>query len=918
MKRFCLVWIAILLIGTMNADEKKLKALIVDGQNNHNWKGTTPILKKYLEQAGIFTVDVATTGRNTAKFNPKFSDYSVVVLNYNGADWPQKTQENFVDYMRNGGGLVVFHAANNSFPKWKEYNRIIGLGGWGGRNEKDGPYIRYRNGKVVRDSSPGRGGSHGRQHEYVVETINSKHPITKGLPEKWLHVRDELYDRLRGPAENLTVLSISYSDKATGGTGENEPVLFTIKYGKGRVFHTVMGDNVKQMDCVGFAVTLQRGTEWAATGKVTQKIPKKMPTAEKVLRASEVAKEDAPVKAVSLFNGKNLEGWYPDVPEADKKPDIRPSFIVRDGKLVSMGRPLGHLISKKSYKDYRLEVEYRFAGKPGNCGVLVHTDGKRPRVLYKMFPASLEVQMHHRAAGDFWCIDENIKVPNMEKRRRGPKENWGGKQGQSRHIRNLTDGSEKPLGEWNAMRIECLGDKIRVWVNGDLVNDGYECTASRGQISLQAEGAEVEFRKLLLTPIKKLTAAKNLPAVAQKDRELITWKTKKLSPHFYGEGAYYGDFNKDGRVDVVSGPFWYQGPDFSKKHEYRPAKQYKPEGYSDNFLTFVHDFNRDGWDDILIIGWPGYKKDHEHVWYENTKGKGGMWPRHDVFKEVDNESPVLGNLVGDQQPELIFHSKGHLGWAAPDPKDPTKPWTFHKISKNLKLHRYAHGLGFGDINGDGRADFIQSKGWWEQPKSLEGDSEWTHHAWPFRLNGSQMLVYDVDGDGDNDIVTAIEAHKFGIAWLENSKSDAGKITFKMHRFINAKPEENRYGVKFSQPHAMKATDFNGDGLTDFVVGKRFWAHGPKGDPEPNAAAVTYWFELKRGVKGLPGGVDFVPHLIHDDSGVGTQVAAGDINGDGLPDVISGNKKGTHIHLQVRKKVSEKEWKAAQPKVLKKE
>ena len=211
-------------------------------------------------------------------------------------------------------------------------------------------------------------------------------------------------------------------------------------------------------------------------------------------------------KPVSLFNGKNLEGWYADVPDADNNPDIKPSFLVRDGKLVSMGVPRGHLITKKSFKDYRLEVQYRFAGKPGNCGVLVHTDGKRPRVLYKMFPASLEVQMQHKAAGDFWCIHEDIKVPNMADRRKGPKENWGGKQGQSRHIRNLTDDSEKPLGEWNTMIIECLGDKIRAWVNGDLVNDGYECTAKEGQISLQAEGAEVEFRKLELTPITKLTS----------------------------------------------------------------------------------------------------------------------------------------------------------------------------------------------------------------------------------------------------------------------------------------------------------------------------------------------------------------------------------------------------------------------------
>jgi hypothetical protein len=215
----------------------------------------------------------------------------------------------------------------------------------------------------------------------------------------------------------------------------------------------------------------------------------------------------ASAETTQLFNGKNLEGWYADVPEADNNPDIRPSFLVRDGKLVSMGVPRGHLITDKSYRDYRLEVEYRFPGEPGNCGVLVHTDGQRPRVLSNMFPASLEVQLKHESAGDFWCIHENIKVPNMRQRRKGPPENWGGKRGQSRHIVNLTDGSEKPLGEWNRMTIECLGDKIRVWVNGDLVNDGYDCTATEGQISLQAEGSEVEFRKLALTPIKQLSPA---------------------------------------------------------------------------------------------------------------------------------------------------------------------------------------------------------------------------------------------------------------------------------------------------------------------------------------------------------------------------------------------------------------------------
>ena len=203
-----------------------------------------------------------------------------------------------------------------------------------------------------------------------------------------------------------------------------------------------------------------------------------------------------------LFNGKDLTGWHVDVPDADNDKDIKETFIVRDGNLVSLGTPRGHLITDKNFDNYRLDVEYRFPGKPGNCGVLVHASS--PRALYKMFPQSIEVQMNHQHAGDFWCIVEDITVPDMIKRR-GPKDTWGITEGKARRILNLTDGSEKPLGDWNTMVIECLGDQVKVWVNGDLVNHGTDCTAKKGQIALQAEGAEVEFRKLQLTPISKLS-----------------------------------------------------------------------------------------------------------------------------------------------------------------------------------------------------------------------------------------------------------------------------------------------------------------------------------------------------------------------------------------------------------------------------
>ncbi len=267
-------------------ESKKIKVLLVDGQNNHNWAKTSPIMKATLEKSGRFTVDVATApprGKDMSKFRPKFKNYDVVLSNYNGQDWPEATQKDFEEYVKAGGGVSIIHAANNSFPKWKAFNEMIGLGGWGGRNEKSGPYIRLRDGKFVEDHSKGRGGSHGRQHPFSVTHHVPDHPILKGLPKKWLHARDELYDRLRGPAKNMKVLATSFAAKSHGGTDEHEPIIMTISYGKGRIFHTPMGHSPHSMLCTGFQFILLRGTEWAAKGKVTfKKIPKNFPTEDKV------------------------------------------------------------------------------------------------------------------------------------------------------------------------------------------------------------------------------------------------------------------------------------------------------------------------------------------------------------------------------------------------------------------------------------------------------------------------------------------------------------------------------------------------------------------------------------------------------------------------------------------------------------
>jgi type 1 glutamine amidotransferase len=271
------------------AAAEPLRALIIDGQNNHDWKATTPELKKILEETGLFQVDVLTSppkGGDFSAFHPVFVQYQLIVSNYNdfagSTVWPDNVQRAFDEYLRGGGGFVSYHAADNAFPNWPEYNLMIGIGGWMGRNENSGPYWYFQDGKLVSDPAPGSAGNHGARTPFLVVVRDRNHPITKGLPEKWMHAPDELYSRMRGPGKNMTVLATAWSDPANRGTGHDEPMLMALSYGKGRVFHTTMGHDVAAMQCVGFRATLARGAEWAATSKVTQKVPADFPTAEKV------------------------------------------------------------------------------------------------------------------------------------------------------------------------------------------------------------------------------------------------------------------------------------------------------------------------------------------------------------------------------------------------------------------------------------------------------------------------------------------------------------------------------------------------------------------------------------------------------------------------------------------------------------
>ena len=278
--------IATFLLVAAAACGAPIKVLIIDGQNNHAWQQTTPVLKKILEDTGKFTVDVATTppkGDEMSAFHPDFSAYALVVSNYNGQAWPDDVNRAFENWLKQGGGFVVYHAADNAFSKWDKYQEMIAVGGWGGRRSGPGtPIARWRDGGMVLDTAEGRCGLHGKRIPFVITMRNPDHPIAKGLPAVWMHAGDELYNSLCGPARELTILGTGFSDPENRGTGEQEPMMMAIRYGQGRVFHTTLGHDAASMRCVGFIVTLQRGAEWAATGCVTQPVPTDFPTASDV------------------------------------------------------------------------------------------------------------------------------------------------------------------------------------------------------------------------------------------------------------------------------------------------------------------------------------------------------------------------------------------------------------------------------------------------------------------------------------------------------------------------------------------------------------------------------------------------------------------------------------------------------------
>ncbi len=379
-----------------------------------------------------------------------------------------------------------------------------------------------------------------------------------------------------------------------------------------------------------------------------------------------------------------------------------------------------------------------------------------------------------------------------------------------------------------------------------------------------------------------LVLALQVPAAP--DGAALHFERRVLSTEFFSEGAAAADFDQDGHIDVASGPWLYRGPDFSTKLELYPAVAFDPAGYSDNFFAWASDLDSDGWLDILMVGFPGAKAE----WFKNPGPTDGPWTRHLVLDGVDGESPQFVDLTGDGKAELICAHGGRMGWASPDGADPTAPWIWQAATADMKFQRFTHGLGIGDIDGDGRADLFERTGWWRQLETP--GAEFERHAFAFgdRQGGAQMFAYDVDGDGDNDVITSLAAHGFGLSWFEQQR-DGAAITFVEHSIMDNDPRE----LCFAELHALDLVDVDGDGLKDIATGKRWWSHGAQGDPTPGSPAVVAWFRLTRGASGA----QYTAMLADDNSGVGTQLSSADVDGDGAVDFVIGCKRGTFVLYQ---------------------
>lgn len=599
------------------------------------------------------------------------------------------------------------------------------------------------------------------------------------------------------------------------------------------------------------------------------------------------------------------------------------AWSVENGEIV--GRPKsaggGWLVLEKSLQDVQFAADYKCAGGC-RAGVLLRAE----KTASGMKGVYVELPGDGVQAGSYAVtLDANGKELTRERLARAngtvrflppvapdapPAGGRGRGAGRGSPGNNLPPNSPytRPdysykAGEWNAVELLLDANILRAWLNdgpeGGVANGRADDVAGRyGPVALYAGGTgEVRFRQVEWKDIGR--------HVLSAEKVSSRFRMQRINDFYLGWSAAVADINQDGVLDIVAGPYYYLGPDYKVAREIylgqtvNVAKEYTPAA-----VNFAFDYTGDGYPDVLVT------EGRSIAMYVNPGKEERRWDRYPVLPGAASEVDVFKDVDGDGVPDVVYIGDGTVNWATPQKGNPTAPWVVHAVSEPGYGVLAQHGIGAGDINGDGRMDIVSPYGWWEQPAKGTAPGPWAYHPvkfgrWPragASPGGAELGVYDVNGDGLNDVVTTLEAHGWGIAWYEQKKDKAsGAITFVEHVIMDDFLAKNPGGVTFSEPHAAAFADIDGDGIPDLIVGKRLYAHNESyNDPDPYGDAVLYWFRTVRNPKA-PGGAEFVPELIHNRSGVGSTITAADLNKDGAMDIVTSTNRGTFIFWGTPKK-----------------
>jgi hypothetical protein len=574
-------------------------------------------------------------------------------------------------------------------------------------------------------------------------------------------------------------------------------------------------------------------------------------------------------KADATFAGSALTGWR-TVGQA--------SWKAEQGEIV--GRAAadggGWLLMDKSFQDLQFFANLRCQG-PCKAGVLLRAE-KTPdggmRGIYVSF-----------TDGDFVSYRVTLDAQGRETGRT----RIGAAPAPGSAAATAAASAALKAGEWNPIKINLWGDTVRAWpgIVGPLAD---QPTASYGPLALYVGGTgEVRYKDVAWKDINSVV----LPEEEVSNRFTI----HRLNEMYYGWSAATSDINRDGAMDIVSGPFYYLGPKFTERKIYRIDRVHNPATeYAPDMVNFTHDYTGDGWPDILASGWDRKLGTRPIDLYVNPKGESRRWDHTTVLPTPNSESVLMRDIDGDGKPEMVFGMATGYGWARPDPANPTAPWVVHNVAPPGQKGNI-HGLGgVGDVSGDGKADIVVISGWYEQPAGGPTVTPWTFHPAAFGTASTEMGVYDVNGDGLTDVVSSLSVHGWGLAWFEQKRAADGTRTFLQHAIATDYSTKNAGNVVFSEAHAARFADMTGDKIPDFIVGKRYWSHlETYNGPDPYGPAVVYIYRTVRNPKA-PGGAEFVPELVHNRSGVGSAFEVADINKDGRPDIAVAGAYGTQVFL----------------------